>query len=177
MLTFLNRNMTSVPKNYYSGERKAQILHTRLRLHCSSLNLDLYNNHISENDICSCGQTESAEHFLLNCTNYREVRENTLGRITVPYNIDILLKGCPLYSDDVNRGNSRQQRSILLLNVFVQTIECRLFDIDLNDKLYFYNNVPYTFKLSNYSEIHAPVHLELLWHLPRMNNICKYGSP
>ena len=63
----------------------------------------LYNNHVLENDKCSCGQTESTEHYILNCTNYREVRENTLGRITVPYNIDILLKGCPLYSDDVNR--------------------------------------------------------------------------
>ena len=101
--SFLNRNMTPVPKYYYSGERKAQILHTRLRLHCSSLNLDLYNNHVLENDKCSCGQTESTEHYILNCTNYREVRENTLGRITVPYNIDILLEGCPLYSDDVNR--------------------------------------------------------------------------
>ena len=79
--SFLNRNMTPVPKYYYSGERKAQILHTRLRLHCSSLNLDLYNNHVLENDKCSCGQTESTEHYILNCTNYTEVRENTLGSV------------------------------------------------------------------------------------------------
>ena len=38
----LNKEGTIVPKHFYSGIRKAQILHTRLRTNCSSLNNDLY---------------------------------------------------------------------------------------------------------------------------------------
>ena len=37
---FLNQNKTPVPKYYYTGSRTAQILHTRLRTNCSSLNMD-----------------------------------------------------------------------------------------------------------------------------------------
>ena len=39
---FLKKDKSSVPKYYYFGKRKAQILHTRLRTGCSSLNLDLF---------------------------------------------------------------------------------------------------------------------------------------
>ena len=38
---FLNQTKTPVPK-YYTGSRKAQILHTWLRTNCSSLNMDLF---------------------------------------------------------------------------------------------------------------------------------------
>ena len=38
---YLNRNRTSIPKYFYTGNRKTQILHTRLRTKCSSLNSDL----------------------------------------------------------------------------------------------------------------------------------------
>ena len=99
---FLDRNMKTVPKYYYIGDRKAHILHTRLRLHCSSLNSDLYDNHITDNNRCSCGEIETTKHFLLNCINFTDLRNTTIGRLTIPYDIEILLKGCPLFSDDVN---------------------------------------------------------------------------
>ena len=38
---FLNMGKSTVPNHYYIGCRKAQILHTRIRTNCSSLNLDL----------------------------------------------------------------------------------------------------------------------------------------
>ena len=38
----LNRGATVLPKYYYSGNRKFQILHTRLRTNCSSLSNDLF---------------------------------------------------------------------------------------------------------------------------------------
>ena len=60
---FLNRNMASIPKYYHIGDRKPQILHIRLRLQCSSLNADLFKNHILDNYKCPCGQVETAEHF------------------------------------------------------------------------------------------------------------------
>ena len=34
----ISRNKTAVPKYFYTGSRKLQILHTRLRTGCSSLN-------------------------------------------------------------------------------------------------------------------------------------------
>ena len=98
----LDQGKPKVPKYYYQGERNAQVLHARLRLGCSSLNADLYNNHISENNRCSCGLPETAEHFLLHCNNYITLRRQTIHHINVAYNTEILLKGCPLYSDDVN---------------------------------------------------------------------------
>ena len=99
---FLNRNVTSILKYYYIGDRKSQISHTRLRLKCSSLNADLLKNHILDNDKCPCGQIENAEHFLLNCPIYTELRNKTIRKIALPYNIETLLKGCPLYDDNVN---------------------------------------------------------------------------
>ena len=100
--TFLNRNQSPVPSYYFIGERKYQVLHTRLRLGCSSLNADLFRNHVSAIDTCQCGQIETATHYLLLCPIYRNVRTTTIGTIIENINLDILLKGCPLYSEDVN---------------------------------------------------------------------------
>ena len=41
---FLNQDRTVVPKYFNHGKRKTQVLHTRLRTGCSSLNNDLYLN-------------------------------------------------------------------------------------------------------------------------------------
>ena len=38
----LNRNRMIIPRYYYVGDRKLQVLHTRLRTKCSSLNYDLF---------------------------------------------------------------------------------------------------------------------------------------
>ena len=65
-----DRDKINIPKYFYAGDRKAKILHTRLRLGCSSLNADLFSNHISDTDICSCGLVETAEHYLLDCPHY-----------------------------------------------------------------------------------------------------------
>ena len=45
---YLNRDFTPVPKYYLTGNLKSQILHTRLRTNCSSLNNDLFLKNISE---------------------------------------------------------------------------------------------------------------------------------
>ena len=52
--------------------------------------------------MCSCGAPETAEHYLLHCNNYMTVRRETIHKIIVAYNVEILLKGCPLYSEEVN---------------------------------------------------------------------------
>ena len=38
----LSQDKRNVPKHYYYGAQRAQILHTRLRIGCSSLHLDLF---------------------------------------------------------------------------------------------------------------------------------------
>ena len=65
----ISRNKTPVPKYFYTGSRKLQILHTRLRTGCSSLNYDLFVKSISDIPLCSCigGDVENAEHFFLSC--------------------------------------------------------------------------------------------------------------
>ena len=98
----LNRDKVKVPSFFYNGNRKAQILHARIRLGCSSLNADLFNNHISLTNKCSCGSVETAEHFLLHCRKYTSLRDETINTINVNFNTNILLNGCPLYSEDVN---------------------------------------------------------------------------
>ena len=70
----LNRNMITLPKYYYFGERKLQILHTRLRLNCSSLNSDLFSKNMVNSPLCTCGSVENAEHFLLKCHKYDNFR-------------------------------------------------------------------------------------------------------
>lgn len=51
------RSNSLKPRSYYSvGSRIGQLLHTRLRLNCSSLNHDLFRKSIIENPLCSCGR-------------------------------------------------------------------------------------------------------------------------
>ena len=59
----LNREWTIVPKHFFSGIRKAQILHTRLRTNCSSLNNDLYSIHLTDSPLCRCGSVENTNYF------------------------------------------------------------------------------------------------------------------
>ena len=82
---FLNRDKSYVPKFYYSWKRLLQILHTRLRTNCSSLNNDLEGlgedwfcqlcinlfklltylclKNITDSPLCRCGSIENTYHF------------------------------------------------------------------------------------------------------------------
>ena len=70
----LDRGATVVPKYYYSGNRKFQILHTRLRTNCSSLNNDLFLKNILESPLCHCGNVEKTEHYFMHCQIYQAQR-------------------------------------------------------------------------------------------------------
>ena len=57
-------NATKVPSYYTYGNRILAILHLRLRNQCSSLNFDLYNNHVANDPLCECDEEiEDAVHF------------------------------------------------------------------------------------------------------------------
>ena len=85
----LNNNDIFVPKYFYSGIRKLQILHTRLRTGCcSSLNHDLFVKHITDSPLCFCGDTENTEHYFLSCPLYQNQRIDlniTSSRYTVSH--------------------------------------------------------------------------------------------
>ena len=52
---FLNQDKTAIPKYFNYGKRKSQVLHTRLRTSCSSLNNDLCLKNISQSPSCASG--------------------------------------------------------------------------------------------------------------------------
>ena len=60
---------------YYIGKRLGQILHSRLCMHCSSLNQHLYSKNIVDFPLCQCGAIETTEHYLLYCHLYKVHRQ------------------------------------------------------------------------------------------------------
>ena len=48
----LNKDKQLVPTYYYTGNRSAQILHTRLRTNCSSLNFYLFTKNVIDSPLC-----------------------------------------------------------------------------------------------------------------------------
>ncbi len=65
---------------YYSGDRRLNFLHARLRMLCSPLNDHLYSLvHVVDNPSCSCGHVrENNKHFILECPLYTNERNNML---------------------------------------------------------------------------------------------------
>lgn len=85
----------SVPKYYYTGNRKLQILHARLRTKCSSLNYDLFLKRITESPLCRCGAIENTDHYLMTCQLYRDQRAELINTVSqqTPVTLHILLYG------------------------------------------------------------------------------------
>ena len=70
----LNKNNRFVPKHFYFGARQLQILHTRLRTKCTSLNYDIFLRRLNDSPLCPCGVRENGDHFLLYCLFYQQQR-------------------------------------------------------------------------------------------------------
>ena len=102
----INLDRKNIPKYYYSGTRRYQIIHTRLRTGCSSLNYDLFLKNILDDPLCRCnsGSVENAQHFLLNCRLYREQRIELYDTVSQYCNItlDVLLYGDESLSYETN---------------------------------------------------------------------------
>ena len=91
---YLNRDFTPVPKYYLTGDRKSQILHTRLRTNCSSLNNDLFLKIISDSPLCSCDSVENTQHFF-RCPQFNEHRTLLFNEVSKhqPFSLNLLLYG------------------------------------------------------------------------------------
>lgn len=98
----LKKRLPQPPKHYSHGKRKDNITLCQLRNSKSQLNLDLYNDHLSDSPTCTCGATvESTHHFLLECPKYRDQRQELINALqyhpkiyeTMTLNIENLLRG------------------------------------------------------------------------------------
>ncbi len=101
-----------IPNYYHHGKRKPNVLHTKLRLGCSDLNLDKFNIGVHPNNLCHCGEIESAKHYLLECGSNLVSKVKMLDTITDiltsnnrgdDITIDLLLKGSITLSDRDNK--------------------------------------------------------------------------
>ena len=102
---YLTRTRERVPKYFYCGSRRGQILQTRLRTNCSSLNNDLFEKHITDSPQCICGNLENAYHYLFECPLYARQRatlQNTITQYHIDFTFDLLLYGEPTLSDEAN---------------------------------------------------------------------------
>ena len=71
----MNSDIKAVPKYFYTGNRKAEVFHVRIRTKCSSLNNNLYQKEINESpQSLSLRPCLNANHFLRKCHNNREQR-------------------------------------------------------------------------------------------------------
>ena len=70
----LAQNNPKIPDFYFNGERKLQILHTRLRPEWCSLNEHLFGRNLVMSPNCICGEIESNRHFLPSCASYNLIR-------------------------------------------------------------------------------------------------------
>ena len=99
-------NATKVPSYYTYGNRILAIWHSRLRNQCSSLNFDLYNNHVANDQSCECDEEiEDAVHYFFECQRYN-IQRTVLFNATRnfhPLSINILLFGNPDLSDQDNQ--------------------------------------------------------------------------
>ena len=101
---FLKEDKRTVPKYYFCGVRKAQILHTRLCMGCSSLNLDLFMKNITDSPMCQCGSIENTHHFFFHSNFYQ--RQCTILLISFAIyrtlTLNLLLNGDPSLSKATN---------------------------------------------------------------------------
>ena len=93
--TAIRKNkITSVPKYYFYGPRKLNIILTQLRCSASFLNSDLYKINIVDSPACACGAPcEDLFHFFFVCDRYVNFRRELLSHLEwVPQNINVNVK-------------------------------------------------------------------------------------
>ena len=79
---YLSENDVTVPPYYFTTNRKAEIIHCKLRLEISDLNSDLFKRHLTGDMSCLCGSPiENAHHYLVECPLFNQLRQTTINQI------------------------------------------------------------------------------------------------
>ena len=99
----LIRKVNRCPSYYYSGTRKWQIYHARLRTECA-LNQHLFRKNIVASPLCQCGLQETNTHYFLFCPRYNHIRQALFNSITPLANTTIktILYGDLTKTDEAN---------------------------------------------------------------------------
>ena len=99
-------NIEKVPRHYFYGPRKLNVILTQLRCSASFLNKDLYRVNILSNPSCSCGSPqEDAYHYFFVCTRYSNLRDElfqNLNWVTRTVNTDLLTNGSKEFTHEEN---------------------------------------------------------------------------
>ena len=69
------------------GERRSQIVHTRIRTNCSAFDEHLLMRNVVASPLCRCGLKESPFHYVIECQLYINIRAellNTISMYSVP---------------------------------------------------------------------------------------------
>ena len=101
-------NTKRIPKHFYYGPRKLNIILTQLRNSYSFLNYDLTKVNIVNDAACSYrAPREDACHYVFTCPKYTEIRLNMMKNLNWVQTIDLNLLTCG--SDDT-RSKLKNQR-------------------------------------------------------------------
>ena len=88
-------NTKRIPKHFYYGSRKLNIILTQLRNSYSFLNYDLSKVNIVNDASCSCGAPrEDVYHYFFTCPNYTEIRLTMMSNLNWVQTIDLKLLIC-----------------------------------------------------------------------------------
>ena len=81
----MNKNKDKPPPWFSTGNRKASIIHARMRMLCSPLAEHLYSFiHVVDTPVCDCGfRRENNKHFLLECPLYQDERTLMLEKLNL----------------------------------------------------------------------------------------------
>ena len=78
----LNSDSKSIRSYFYAGNRRAQVLHTRLSIKCSSLNDDHFQKRINDSPLCLCGNVENTDHDFSRSRFYHAHRAELINEIS-----------------------------------------------------------------------------------------------
>ena len=104
----INKKKPKPNELFYIGNRKANILHARIRMGCSQLNHDLHRIGVKRSPECSCGSPdETSYHYFFECSNYIIQRNCLQSQIIplAPFTLNTLLFG--------NRNCSKAKNKII----------------------------------------------------------------
>ena len=105
-----------VPKHFLIGDRKTNILLTRLRNGCSTLKADLFRVNLIISPICQCGHAnEDAFHYLFQCNLYTNQRLRLFHSLLsyVPLTVELLLFG------DLNMSVDNNEHIALCIQKYI----------------------------------------------------------
>ena len=91
-----NSVIHKIPCYFLVGDRRTNILLTRIRNMCSGLNADLNRVNLTDLPFCNCGNPcEDAYHFLMECPNYTRYKTILFDKLRnfEPLNVVKLLFG------------------------------------------------------------------------------------